>query len=290
MRLNKLSTLTSTAKLLKESVHEFLTDNCPHLAAGISYYFLLSLFPLALALISIAGFILRSPEVESSVADYIANTLPAAGDFVASTLRGVARSWTATGIMATIGLLVAGLGVFTAVRKSLNTAWGVKKPRAFLRERLMELGMMVGVTILFAASFSFTTILNITPSFPIFGQPLISDGLLQTPFSTLFSVLLSFVTFIFLYKFVPNIKTNWRSIWLGALVAALAFVGITKLFIWFLAGFANYNLVYGSLGTLMGLMTWVYVSSVIMLFCAKFISVYSRKIPVGKAKVADDIS
>jgi len=283
-QLSALTTATSVVKLLKQSVHEFLTDNCPHLAAGISYYFLLSMFPLALALISIAGFILRSPDIEASITEYIANTLPAAGDFVASTIRGVARSWTATGIMATIGLLVAGLGIFTAVRKSLNTAWGIRKPRPFLRERLLELGMMTGITLLFAASFGFATVLNITPNFPIFGQPLAGDGLFQNPLSTIYSILLAFVTFLFLYKFVPNTQVNWRSIWPGGLAAALAFVGVTKLFIWFLGGFAKYNLVYGSLGTLIALMTWVYISAVIMLFFAKFISVYSKTISSAKAQ------
>jgi membrane protein len=68
----------TVAGVLKEALQEFLTDNCPHLAASISYYFLLSLFPLILAAIAVFGFVMRSDEAEIRVTEAIAGFLPVA--------------------------------------------------------------------------------------------------------------------------------------------------------------------------------------------------------------------
>src|SRR4030042_1182597 len=112
--------------MIKEAVQEFLTDNCTHLSAAISYYLLLSLFPLALAAISILSFVSRSPNVEARVTQAITDMLPVSGKLVADTISGVAEGWGAAGAIAVIGLLWSGMGVFNAIRKSLNTAWGIK--------------------------------------------------------------------------------------------------------------------------------------------------------------------
>jgi len=270
--------LLSVADVIKGAVNEFLADNCPHLAGAISYYLLLSLFPLVLAAISIFGLIMKDPSAAAKVTEAITDFLPVSADFVEGTILAVSRSWGAAGIIATIGLIWAGMAVFNAVRKSLNTAWGVRQPRPFFHERLMEFLMMIGFGALMLVSLGLTTAFKVIreASLPVFGERLMDGSLLWHSAVIATSVFIAFLGFLFLYKLVPNTKVYWRHAAIGALAAAVLFEIVKNVFVWFVGNFATYNIVYGSVGVIIALMTWAYISAVILLFCAKLISVYPR--------------
>jgi len=156
--------------MMKQAINEFLTDNCNQLAAAISYYLLLSLFPLALAAISILSYFSRSANVEAKVVEVITTVLPVSPDFVSVTTRDVLPGAGIAGAIATIGLLWSGMGVFNAIRKSLNTAWGIKQPRPFLRERLIEFIMMLGLGAFLLLYVGMTAAFNFFQSTDIFGS------------------------------------------------------------------------------------------------------------------------
>jgi membrane protein len=90
------------------------------------------------------------------------------------------------------------------------------------------------------------------------------------------SIVIAFVGFLLLYEFIPNTWVPWKHVWVGALMAAVLFEIVKNIFVWFVGEFATYTLVYGSIGTIIALMTWSYISAVILLFCAKLISIYPR--------------
>jgi len=265
------------ALFMKEVVSEFLTDNCPHLAASISYYVLLCLFPLALAAISILGILSNNSGIENKVIEAIGDVIPVSRDFIASTIQGVSNNWGATGTVAIIGLLWGGSAVFGALRKSLNAAWGIRTPRPFFVERFMELGMMLGVGLLLLVSFGMTAAVSIIQRLSnatvggLLGGDIFWDAVL-----VLLTTALAFVTFLMLYKFIPNTKVRWSDVWGGALLAAIGFEAAKHIFIWYAAEYNDYNLIYGTMGTLIALLVWTYVSANILLFCAKLTSVYSR--------------
>ena len=260
----------------RDVVNEFLTDNCPHLAASISFYVLLSLFPLTLALISVLGFLSHSPEIQARVIDAIGTFLPVSRDFITSSIESVVSTRAITGVIGVIGLIIGGNAVFTAVRKSLNAAWGIRQPRPFLTERLVEFGMLLGAAILIFLSIALTSALSIVQqqNITVFGT---NSGLFWNLITGGITTVIVFVVFLLLYKFVPNTKVHWRDIWLGAILAAIGFEVTTSVFVWYIANFVHYNLIYGPIGSLVALMIWVYVSAVIFLFCAKLTAVHSRK-------------
>jgi membrane protein len=262
--------------MMKQAIQEFLADNCTHLAAAISYYLLLSLFPLALAAISILSYVSRSPDVQAKVTQAITEVLPVSGDFVSTTIRDVAPGWGAASAIGVIGLIWAGTGLFNATRKSLNTAWGVKQPRTFLRERLIEFIMMLGLGAFLLLYVGMTAAFNFFQSTNVFGGRFVEGGLFWESMVILASMGIAFVGFLLLYEFIPNTRVPWKHVWVGALMAAVLFEIVKNTFVWFVGKFATYNLVYGSIGTIIALMTWSYVSAVIMLFCAKLISIYPR--------------
>jgi membrane protein len=263
-------------RMMKQAIQEFLADNCTHLAAAISYYVLLSLFPLALAAISILSYVSRSPDVQAKVTQAITDVLPVSGDFVSTTIRDVAPGWGAASAIGVLGLVWAGTGLFNATRKSLNTAWGIKQPRTFLRERLIEFLMMLGLGAFLLLYVGMTATFNFLQSTNVFGGRFAEGGIFWEFMVVLVSIAIAFIGFLLLYEFIPNTRVPWRHVWVGALIAAVLFEIVKNVFVWFVGKFATYNLVYGSIGTIIALMTWSYISAMIMLFCAKVISIYPR--------------
>ena len=263
-------------RMIKEAVHEFLTDNCTALAAAISYYLLLSMFPLALAAISILSYFSRSPDVQAKVTQAITDVLPVSGDFVSTTIRDVAPGWGAASAIGVIGLIWAGTGLFNVTRKSLNTAWGIKQPRPFLREKFIEFIMMLGLGAFLLVYVGMTATFNFLQSTNVFGGRFVEGGLFWESMVILASIAIAFIGFLLLYEFIPNTRVPWKQVWVGALIAAVLFEIVKNIFVWFVSKFATYNLVYGSIGTIIALLTWSYISAVIVLFCAKLISIYPR--------------
>ncbi|MCK4722833.1 MAG: YihY/virulence factor BrkB family protein, partial [Dehalococcoidia bacterium] len=121
---------------------------------------------------------------------------------------------------------------------------------------------------------------------PAWGSMFLTNVLFWHCLVFFLSAVLTFVVFLFLYRFVPNTPVRWRDIWGGALAAAVCFEGTKFFFLWFVGNFGRYNLIYGPIGALIALLMWTYVSAVIFLFCAKLTSVYARQrgdLPSGLA-------
>jgi membrane protein len=214
--------------------------------------------------------------MQARIIDGIGNFLPVSRDFITKSIESVVSTRAITGVIGVIGLIIGGNAVFTAVRKSLNAAWGIRQPRPFWTERLVEFCMLLGAAILLFLSLAVTSALSIVQqqNITVFGT---NSGLFWNLVTGGITTVIVFIVFLLLYKFVPNKKIKWRDIWLGALLAAIGFEATTSVFIWYMANFAHYNLIYGPLGSLVALMIWVYVSAVIFLFCAKMTAVHSRK-------------
>lgn len=278
-RRHRLATKSKEAAvILHDAVKEFLTDNCLHLSASISYYMFFCIFPLSLAFISVLGFISGSPESETKVIGAIGDFLPVSSEFITSTIQDVVRTRGSLGAIATIGLLWGGSAVFNVLRKSVNIAWGIKKPRPFFVERAMELAMTLGVGLLLLTSIAITTALSVVRQFnaAVLGIEFLNGAVFWQASLMLLSLTLAFVTFLLLYKFVPYTRVRWRDVWPGALLAAVGFEAAKQIFVWYVTYHAHHHLIFGPVGTIIALLIWAYISAVIVLFCAKLTSVYSR--------------
>ena len=89
-------------------------------------------------------------------------------------------------------------------------------------------------------------------------------------------LLVNFLIFAVIYKYLPNTKTYWRYIWLGAVIAAVLFEAGKHLFIWYLDNFADYSELYGSVASVVVLMVWAYFSAFILILGAEIASEYRR--------------
>ena len=266
-------------RFLRNVVTEFLTDNCPHLAASISYYTLFCLFPLTLAAIAILGWLTSDPDVEGEVIEAIGDFLPVGSDFITKTIQSISDTWEATGVVAIIGLLWGGSAIFNATRKAMNSAWGIREPRPFFVDRFLELCMMMGLGVLLLTSLGITAALSVVRKYSsdTVDNAFVNGDFLWNATLILVTAGLAFVTFLLLFKFIPNTKVRWSDVWGGALMSAVGFEGSKQIFVWYTTTHSTYyNTVYGTMGALIALMVWIYVSAFIMLFFAKMTAVYSR--------------
>ena len=267
-----------------DTINDFLGKNCPYVAGAISFYTLFSLFPLALAIISILGYVLGSNAEETKLAHDIASVLPVSTEYIGDTLQGVASARAITGVASIFGLLWASTAAFGAIRKGINAAWGIKKTRPFIKERLMDLALVLGagilvmfllfVTPLFAAFLS-EIVEYVAPEAELAQRFLGLGGRILTP-------IISFVTFLVLYRYLPNVRVRISDVWMGALAASIAFDVANWGFVWYVTRFPVYNVVYGSVGAVMALLTWVYVSAIILLFGALVTSRYAANVRSAK--------
>ena len=197
--------------------------------------------------------------------------LPVSRQLIQSTISNVAAAHSAIGAVALIGLVWGGISVFNSVRVSLNAAWGIRNPHPILKAQLINLIMMIGTAILLFLSVLLTVMFSTVyePGMQIKGVEFLRRSLITRILSNILVTGLAFLVFLLLYKFIPNIRPKWKDIWIGALAAAISFEITKVIFIWYIKIFSPYNLVYGSIGTLIAFLMWTYLSALVFLFVAK---------------------
>ena len=257
-----------------DAVNDFLGKNCPYVAGAIAFYTLFSLFPLILAIISVWGFLIGSDVEQTELARKIAEVIPVSTEYIVETVEGVASARAITGVASVLGLIWASSAAFGAIRKGINNAWGIRKTRPFLEERLIDFGLVIGAGLLMVALLFVTPILSFFREAAGYVAPDVNIDFVFSLVSRVVSPVLSFIIFLTLYRFLPNTKVQFKDVWLGALVASMAFDGAKWGFLYYIQTFPVYNVVYGSVGAVMALLTWVYVSAIILLFGALATSRY----------------
>jgi membrane protein len=252
--------------VLVQAARAYGEDRCSVLAAALSYYVLLSIFPLMLFILALASPFFQSEIALRAVTGFVSAYLPAGAGVVHNSLQEVTRLRGPLSIAAAAGFLWSASGVFNLMQEGLDRAFRVPRPRPMWRQYLVSLAMVLGIGLLFGLSWLTTTILRLA----IFYRVLARNDWLMEVLSLLGALILSTIVFGLLYRFVPHgWHIRWRAVWIGALIAAVLWE-VGKLgFVWYLTNFALLNLVYGPLGTVIGIMLWGYVSAAILLFGAE---------------------
>lgn len=263
----------------KATFQKIQTDQITYLAAAISYYAIFSLFPLLLGLIALASLFLDAPSVRATVEERVISALPASADLVTRNIDQVVEARGTLGLISILGFFWSATGVFSAIRTALNRAWGVQHTRPFIQAKLLELAMVLSLGALLVVSVGLTWILQTiaTLEVPILGLRPFSNNPLWNLTLTLVPLAFTILVFIPLYRYVPDTHVTWRQSLLGAAVAGPLFELSKLLFVWYAENKANYALVYGSVGTVIALLTWAYISAVILLLGAEVGAVYAGR-------------
>ena len=266
-------------------------DDATHMAASVSYYAVLSLFPLVLALTAIIGWVAGSESRQDQLIEFTVDNLPGSEQFIRDSVEGTEKFRETLGVVAVLGLIWSASAVFGSITRVVNRAWDVRQNPPFYKNKPKQLAMALGVGILFVASITLTGVLQWATSIEISGQSVSSilGGQVFAIVLRLPALLISFAIFLTIYKYLPNTRTYWRYVWPGALLAGVLFELGKNIFLWYLETFAQFEQLYGNVASIIVLMVWTYFCAFILIVGAEFSSEYGRiKEGVGRGQLISE--
>lgn len=268
--------------MISHALHQFHENDLFTSAAAMSYFGLMSLFPALLLLLALSNKIAAGSQMLSRAVD----VYPGSGQF----LRDTILSFSDLGIGALITCIVlvlwAGSWVFAVIERALNRIWGATS-RTFWHGRALTLGMIGIVGLLLSLSVLATSALVALREMSVRFSPrqieryplLLSAGSVfwQIVFAVA-SYLITVALFVLVYRFMPRTEVWLRDTLPGAFLGGLLWELAKYGFAWSLH-FFHYDRIYGSVGAVVAVLTWSYVSSLILLFGAQLTAVFHREHP-----------
>jgi membrane protein len=246
-------------------------------ASSIAYYSLLSLFPFFLLALSILASVTDNDEQRAAVLDFVLRYFPQRFEFVNAQLRSMQASGAQLGLIGSVLMVWAAMGVFGAVTSAVNHAWGVEKQPSYLKHKLVSFMMLVTASLLLLVGLLLVSAIDVAEAswFAVIiarvPELTILQGWLIKSASTLIFILIVGLVFYF----VPNAAVRFRDVWVGAVLTGL---------LWrvALAGFSRYVRdlqrfsVHGSIAAVVVFLFWVYVCAVILLYGVQVTAAYAR--------------
>jgi len=248
----------------KNFMKRFKVADVTGLSAQLAYFFLLSLFPFLLFLVTLLGFL---PVEGESVIDILGTYLPAdVVQMIDSNLTFLQNNRSggllSFGIIGTIWSASNGIN---AITRSFNKAYGVGENRSYLSGRLIAIALMLGMII----------VISVALFLPVFGKVIgeqffaifnLSEGFLKSwnMFRWVTSSVIFFIVFFALYMLAPHVRVKARHAVWGTLFTTVAWQIVSLGFSFYVNTLGNYSATYGSLGTVIILMIWFYLSGIIV--------------------------
>jgi membrane protein len=279
--------------------HGISEDRVTTISGGVTFFVLLALFPGLAGLISLYGLVADSNTVAHHL-NSLAGFLPEGGvqilrdELQQLTLQPPQKLGFATAASLAISLWSANGGI-KAMFEGLNAVYEVPEKRSFIKLNAISLALTLGALIFVIVSLLTITIVPKLLSF--FGLPGISEIVLFARWPVL--LLVASLMIAVIYRFGPSREQpQWRWISPGSIFAALTWIAASLLFSWYTAHFGSYNKTYGSLGAVIGLMTWIWISTIVILVGAKINAELERQpgvdttvgLPAMGSEKPDDIA
>jgi len=268
-------------RIMRIAIYNFGESNATIAAAGMAFYGFFSLFPLLLFLVVGSSYILEIQSAYDFVIQNVYRLLPTAQRLIDANLQQVLTSRGTVGLLGLIGFLWSSTSFFSILTKNINIANPVSTKRGFFEDRVVALGMIALLALLLALSFISNTATGILPALDflkINGKP-IENTIVWRYLIKLIPYLITLSLIIALYRYIPKEKVGWNGVLIAAPLAALLWQAATRLFKWSIQeGFVQYELIYGSLGTVASLLFWMYLISLITIFGAHLSAVIDLKL------------
>lgn len=266
---------------LKESFSGFSDHKVTKLSASLAYYTTFSLGPLMIVIIFIAGKFLGEEAVQGGIYNQMKSFIGSnAAEQIQTIIKNAAIS-NKSGIAAIIGvvtLLIGATTVFGEIQDSINSIWGVKaKPKAGIMKlvmtRLLSFGMIASLGFLLLVSLAVTAMVEAIGNRL---KEIFPDVAVVLLYVVNLVITLGVITALFaiIFKVLPDIRIKWKAIWPGAIATAILFM-IGKFLISLYIAKSNIGSTYGTAGSLVILIVWVYYSAMILYFGAEFTKAYA---------------
>lgn len=240
-------------------------------AAAISYFFLFTLFPSVLVVVSVLDAFLGWVSLRKSVIRQIIALFPGLGNSLVATLSEIADPSPALLLSCLLLLGWTTTWVFSFIEHGLNRAWGASRQRSFWQSRVRSTSLMILAGLLLLASAGITAIVSsarLRSTRPMghwaWSVALVGSGLV-----------VAILVFWLIYKLLPDRKVRWTEAFSGAIAAAVLWELGSYIF-GMLVPFFDYQRIYGRAGAIIALLTWIYTSNLILLFGANFSAQWHR--------------
>ena len=259
-------------------VVELVNSNDLTHSASIAYYALLSFFPFLLLVFSLLGSITDNPEDRLAVLTFVFRYFPTKLDFVNKQLEALSATSFQLGMAGGLALIWASLGVFGAITSAVNEAWGVERQRSFWKHRMVSFLMLVAAGGVMMVALLLVGAVEVAggSNFGIMLARFHWLAVLRTLTLDYLATVLLIVGIGLVFYFIPNAKTRFRDVWVGAALTGclwrIAFDG----FAWYIARNKSLTMIHGSIAAVVVFLLWVYVSSIILMYGVEFTAAYAR--------------
>ena len=273
-------------QLIKQSFKGFSEDDCPTMAAALSYYTVFSLPPLLVLLLTILGAVLDPQDIQGTLETQMRDAMGASGAEQVRTILANADRPGAGGLVPTIlsvvALLLGATGVFGQLQAALNKAWNVAPDpekggiKNMLLKRVFGIGMVLGLAFILLVSLVVSAMLS------AFGEQLgrfLPSGLSAPVLEAInFVGSLAVISLLFgaIFKVLPDAEIGWRDVAVGAVVTGLLFVA-GKFALGLYLGRSNPGEAFGAAGALALMLVWIYYSSMIVMLGAEFTQAWAER-------------
>ncbi|HEX7708707.1 MAG TPA: YihY/virulence factor BrkB family protein, partial [Thermoanaerobaculia bacterium] len=217
------------AGIVKQTFKEFGQDKVPRLGAALAYYTIFSVGPLLLIAVAMAGIFFGQEAAQGQLSQELGKVF---GSQMAQSLEQVvqAAAEPKSGVIATIvgvvTLLFAASGVFGQLKDALNTIWNVETKKGagikgFVKHRFLSMAMVLGIGFLLLVTLVFDAVISVMGDY--FTQ-IVGGAVLMQAIQLTISLALVTVLFAAIFRMLPDLKIDWRDVWLGAAITSLLFV------------------------------------------------------------------
>ncbi|MBU3136920.1 YihY/virulence factor BrkB family protein [Clostridium gasigenes] len=273
MNDGELGKKRSTLDFIVYFIVKINNDDIFALASQLAYYLILAFFPFLIFLMTVIG---ASSLNSIEILDGLRAILPSSVfDLVASIIREVVDNQYSglLGISIVLTIWAASSG-FRAVIKGVNKAHDIKETRSFIKRSI--------IAIIF--TFALTLVIVLTLAMLVFGDLIGGYILTIVPFYKAMTIVWNILRYVIvvcmmigifasIYRFTPAKKIRWKQVLPGAIVSTIGWIVVSRGFSFYINNFSNYSRLYGSLGAVFVLMTWLYITSMILIVGAEINSV-----------------
>ena len=250
--------------LVKRMIYRYFSDGIPQAAAELTYFLLFSMFPLLMFVNSILAQLDITLEGITPVLEMLPKSLQR---LITGYLAQLSGTPSFSPMLIGIGLTLYFLSrAVRSMMRTVNDIYHVEVTRGMVKDVLISLGITAGFLISVVCSFVLVvagrTLLRLLPqAFPI------PQAALDVTHDASFLVMIAFIfAFLMLFnRIVPNLHLKFREVWPGALFSLVAWILVSWAFSFYVDNMARYSVLYGSLGTIIVLMLWLYIVSMLLL-------------------------
>jgi membrane protein len=255
----------STAfQYMQQLIFRIKDDDLTGMSAQITYYLILAFFPFLIFLINLLSFInISSETLITSFQELVPNEI---GELVKNiamrTMQNKSETLLSLGV---IGCLWATSKGILAIIKGLNRAYDVEESRKFIKLYLLAFISTIGVIAMIIVSLIMIVFGKIIGIYAFGMVDAMTFDVVWSIIRYGITVTLLFITFCLIYKYVPNRELKARNIRVGAVFATFGWIVVSLVFSLYVNNFQHYEKVYGSLGGMIALIGWLYISAFIIL-------------------------